>query len=525
MPLIQTITTSTGGSGLYVPLNRTITINGVTYDLSADRTWNISNAAYTEKVKHLVKLGTNINKGQAVYVSSATGTNMIVSKASNTSEATSSKTLGLLETGGVTNDQVYVITEGLIDGIDTSTATIGDPVWLGTNGDLIFGLVNKPYAPAHLVYIGVVTRVQSQNGEIFVHIQNGFELKEIHDVSALTPSNNQALKYNSSTGLWQNGDVVTSVDITTSTSGVSISGGPITTTGSFTLNIGSASSSTNGLLTSTDWSAFMGKMNNPFTSLGDMVYSNAAGAALRLAGNTAATLKFLSQTGDGFGNSAAPIWLEITATSIGAVPTTRSITINGTAFDLSANRTWSVGTVTSIGLSSSTSGITIGSTPITSSGTITIDIATASSSTNGLLSSTDWSAFDAKLNSPLIGLGDMIYSNASGAALRLAPNISTTRKVLSMIGSGTTGGAPQWRDLQEFFTIDYDTGVTGSRNSINTIFTTTANFITGSTRVFRNGLRMTNGAGYDYTETSTNQITFANPPDSGDLLIVEYIKL
>jgi len=55
-----------------------------------------------------------------------------------------------------------------------------------------------------------------------------------------------------------------------------------------------------------------------------------------------------------------------------------------------------VGTVTSVGLSSTTSGVTIASTPITTSGTITIDIATATASQNGLLSSTDWTTFNNK---------------------------------------------------------------------------------------------------------------------------------
>jgi hypothetical protein len=153
-----------------------------------------------------VKLSQSINKGQAVYVSSASGTNIIVSKASNTSEATSSKTIGLLETTGATNAIVNVITDGLLAGLNTNSATIGDPVWLGVNGDLIYGLINKPYAPTHLVYIGVVTRVSATVGEILVKVQNGFELKEIHDVDLIsnTPANNDVLQYESSTSLWKN---------------------------------------------------------------------------------------------------------------------------------------------------------------------------------------------------------------------------------------------------------------------------------------------------------------------------------
>jgi len=58
--------------------------------------------------------------------------------------------------------------------------------------------------------------------------------------------------------------------------------------------------------------------------------------------------------------------------------------------------TSNVGTVTSVGLSSATSGVFIGTTPITTSGSLSFTIATASSSQNGLLSSTDWTTFNGK---------------------------------------------------------------------------------------------------------------------------------
>lgn len=156
-------------------------------------------------VQHQVKAGVAINKGQAVYVTSADGTNMIVGLASNTSEATSSKTMGLLDATVAINGFANVITEGLLAGLDTSTAgAAGDPVWLGTNGNLIYGLANKPYAPAHLVFIGIVTRKNLNNGEIFVKVQNGFELKEIHDVDLITttPINGHLLGFDGT--LWVN---------------------------------------------------------------------------------------------------------------------------------------------------------------------------------------------------------------------------------------------------------------------------------------------------------------------------------
>jgi YD repeat-containing protein len=202
--LMSDITSGIGLSG-YVPTSRTLTINGVSYDLTANRSWTISTVDYTSRLQHQVKAGVAINKGQAVYVTSADGTNMIVGLASNASEATSSKTMGLLDATVSTNGFANVVTEGLLAGLDTSTAgTEGDPVWLGTGGNLIYGLINKPYAPAHLVFIGIVTRKNSNNGEIFVKVQNGFELNEIHDVDLKTnlPVNGELLGFNGT--LWVN---------------------------------------------------------------------------------------------------------------------------------------------------------------------------------------------------------------------------------------------------------------------------------------------------------------------------------
>jgi hypothetical protein len=176
-------------SGDYNDLNNLPTIP----DAQVNSDWNATSGVAeilnkpsslpTSTLRHEVKLGSTMTKGTPVYVSSADGTNMVVSPASNGSEATSSKTMGLLMTGGNNNAKVFVITEGLLDGLNTSTATIGDAVWLGSTGTLIYGLANKPYAPLHLVFIGIVTRVNINNGEIFVKVQNGFELDEIHNVA------------------------------------------------------------------------------------------------------------------------------------------------------------------------------------------------------------------------------------------------------------------------------------------------------------------------------------------------------
>jgi len=167
-------------------------------------------STYTSTVKHLVKAGVSLTKGQAVYVTGSTGnsgTNMIVGKASNTGESTSSKTMGLIESTVSTNGQAYVIAEGLLAGLNTNGATAGDPVWLGVDGNLIFGLANKPVAPAHLVFIGIVTRAQQNNGEIFVKVQNGFELEELHNLVLTDVQDGDAVVWDSTTGKWINSAV------------------------------------------------------------------------------------------------------------------------------------------------------------------------------------------------------------------------------------------------------------------------------------------------------------------------------
>lgn len=72
------------------------------------------------------------------------------------------------------------------------------------------------------------------------------------------------------------------------------------------------------------------------------------------------------------------------------------------------------------------------------------------------------------------------------------------------------------------FQIDYDYNIVGVKNGVNVVFTTSANFVLTTTRVYLNGQRLTRGVGYDYVETGTNQVTFANPLNPTDQIIIEY---
>jgi hypothetical protein len=162
-------------------------------------------ATNAQVVRFYVKntTGTTIPKGSAVHVSGATGDNALISLASATSDPTSSKTLGITAEA-IANDAFgYVIEAGYLTDIDTSATTAGAAVWLGdTPGSLVF--VTPPAKPSHAVYLGVVVRVQAINGSILVKVQNGYELNELHDVNAGSPSNGQALVWQSSTSQWVN---------------------------------------------------------------------------------------------------------------------------------------------------------------------------------------------------------------------------------------------------------------------------------------------------------------------------------
>ena len=151
--------------------------------------------------------GSTLLKGQVVYASGSVGASgkLRVSVSSNAAESTSSKTFGILAEDIINGGEGLLVSEGLLEGIDTSTASDGDPVWLGVNGAKIYGLANKPSAPAHLVFLGIVVGGGNvNNGSIFVKIQNGFELEELHNVSIATLADNQVLRYDVTTGLWKN---------------------------------------------------------------------------------------------------------------------------------------------------------------------------------------------------------------------------------------------------------------------------------------------------------------------------------
>lgn len=269
--------------------------------------------------------------------------------------------LGVATESIATNAFGRITSYGIVHGINTSGSNYGE-TW--ADGDVIWynpvtgGLTKtKPVAPNMKTEIGVVLNAGSGgSGSFQVEIIHGTALGGTDSNAQITSvANGQILTYDGGNGYWKNTSLTagTAISVSTSANGVltitnsapdqvvSLTGAGTTTvtgtypsftitsndayTGTVTSVTGTApisvatgtttpvvsmtqsSGSTNGWLSSTDWTTFSAKLTNPMTTLGDVIYGAASGTATRLAGNITAAKQFLSQTGTGSA-SAAPVW-------------------------------------------------------------------------------------------------------------------------------------------------------------------------------------------------------------------------
>jgi len=203
----------------------TVTTTGSTADLS------VAVAASTTNVVCLVRntTGATLTKGTAVYISGATGQNPTVTKAQANNDTNSAQTLGLMSADLANNSNGYVTIIGLITNINTSAYTDGEQLYLSptTAGALT---ATKSYAPNHLVYVAIVEHAHPTQGKLFVKVQNGYEMDELHNVSAQSPSNGQVLIYNESTSLWEKHTLTdgTGISITEGAGSITIANSGVT---------------------------------------------------------------------------------------------------------------------------------------------------------------------------------------------------------------------------------------------------------------------------------------------------------
>jgi hypothetical protein len=285
-------------------------------------------------VKHADNTG--LTNGKVVYQAGSDGSNVLVRYAAATAESTSSKTFGVMTESATGGDKAFCTTFGYVRNIDTSLLTEGSMIWLSeTAGEMT---TTRPTQPAHGVVVGRCIRQHATVGVIFVSIQNGFELDEIHDVLITSKANNEILTYESATNLWKNKTIAAILGYTPANdSGVVHIAGAETITGvkTFSSVINASTLSINGgtLVGNNIVSMRSNPTGGQFRvekSDGSLsaypFYVGVDGTALAYYYNAAGALKVLLHTNDTsyFGNSLSIGYASYAATSY-------MLDVNGTA--------------------------------------------------------------------------------------------------------------------------------------------------------------------------------------------------
>ena len=153
--------------------------------------------------------GATITKGSVVYISGSHGNDPQVSLSMANAELTSAFTIGVAQDNIANNSNGTILTGGLLENFATNG--------LGADGTLLFlsstvagqMTATKQWSPNHYVKIGTVVRSHPTLGSVFIKVENGFQLDELSDCYVRTPTNNQVLTFESSTGLWKDKSITT----------------------------------------------------------------------------------------------------------------------------------------------------------------------------------------------------------------------------------------------------------------------------------------------------------------------------
>lgn len=306
--------------------------------------------------------GVSMPKGSVVYINGATGNKPTVALAQANSDASSAQTLGLLQATLANNAEGNVIIVGSVIDLNTSAFTEGQQLYLSPTTAGAY-TATKQYAPNHLVYVGVVTRSHVSLGTIDVKVQNGYEMDELHNVSAQSPSNNDGLFYNTTTSLWEKKSIATVLGYTpyngtdTSIKALFSASAPLSYSDGV-YGISQATTSSNGYLSSTDWNTFNGKES---------------------------ALTF-----------STPLVRTTNTISINQASASTSGFLSSTDWNTFNNKGSGSGTVTSVAMTVPT-GLSISGTPITTSGTLALSFSAGYSLPSDATQAT-WTAKQATLN-------------------------------------------------------------------------------------------------------------------------------
>jgi hypothetical protein len=147
--------------------------------------------------------GSAITKGSVVKVFGVAGGFIGINLALGDSDANSATAFGIVAEDIADAQNGFVSIQGIVHGLNTNAFTEGDILYLSPTLAGTFTNV-KPVAPQHAVVIGYCAKKSATDGHILMHVQNGYELDELHNVLIASEVNNDALIYESATQLWKN---------------------------------------------------------------------------------------------------------------------------------------------------------------------------------------------------------------------------------------------------------------------------------------------------------------------------------
>jgi hypothetical protein len=195
--------------------------------LGQDNLWYVKN-----------QTGTAIPKGRAVMAVGALGASgrILVSPMVADGSISPKYLIGVTIEEIANGDDGFVISQGKLRGFNTSGYTQGSVLYCDPSNAGQF-TDTEPTAPDLKLPIAFTVDSKS-NGTLAIRVTAGTTISEANDVQITSVADNQFLRYNSTSAVWENETVtfgtVTSVDLTAGT-GISVSGGPITTSGSITV--------------------------------------------------------------------------------------------------------------------------------------------------------------------------------------------------------------------------------------------------------------------------------------------------
>lgn len=151
---------------------------------------------------------------KVLKVITAQGQRLAVDYALADSDSNSADTIGVVFENINNNQSGKLTVIGEITGINT-TGTLQGETW--ADGDALFlsattpGAITKvkPTAPDHGVRLGYVVYAHANQGKIYVKIDNGYEIGELHDCYLPTPTNNDGIFWSSGTTRYENKSIAT----------------------------------------------------------------------------------------------------------------------------------------------------------------------------------------------------------------------------------------------------------------------------------------------------------------------------